>query len=124
MCRNYYKRAQIYKILNNEDSILLRITNALPHGSRAEIAVLLGVSKSLVMKVLKGKRRNDEVLRAAENKFLVAGLDCLPFAEFQEIALLIFERRGAQNPQAAFMKEVVLPQFKPTQFNFSNLPLN
>ena len=110
--------------MNNEDSILLRITDVLPYGARAEIAVLLGVSKSLVMKVLKGKRRNDEVLRAAENKFLVAGLDCLPFAEFQEIALLIFERRGAQNPQAAFMKEVVLPQFKPTQFNFSNLPLN
>jgi len=96
----------------------------LPHGSRAEIAAMLGVSKSLVLKVLKGKRNNDEVLRAAENKFLVVGLDCLPFVEFQEIAIQIFERRGAENPRTAFLKEVILPQFKPFQFNFLNLSLN
>lgn len=87
------------QILSNQNSLLLRISDILPHGSRAEIAAMLGVSKSLVLKVLKGKRNNNEVLRAAENKFLAVGLDCLSFTDFQEIGVAIFERRGAENPR-------------------------
>lgn len=111
--------------MDNTNSLLLRIGDVLPYGSRAEIAVSLGVSKSLVLKVLKGERKNDEVLRAAENKFLTIGLDSLSFQEFKQVALKIFERRGAKNPHTALMLEVVLHLFnKPFDFDYQALHLN
>lgn len=101
------------------------LRESLQRGAWQEVASVVGVSKSLVYKVLRGERENYEVLRAAENYILMNGVAYLSWSEFTEVATKIFHERGAQRAYAAFMGEIILTSYTlPAQFDYARLPQN
>ena len=93
------------------------INTHLPRGSRDKIAMLVGVSKALVLKVLRGERNNREVVRAAENIILNQGASYIPLEEYLPLVYQIAQQRTHQ--PFSYLKKEIFPFILPG-LNFSD----
>ena len=84
---------------------LQNININLHRGSREEIAAVCGVSKSLVKKVLTGKRNNQDVVRAAENIILTRGAEYISTPEYITLSYSIMSSR-TKTPFTALKNEI------------------